>query len=369
MGQFVGFGNGQDGDLIVSTDQSLDTANLISSCSGTAGTRTLTVAAGLSFASGQIVLIHQSRGDLGDTGKWELAQIDSYAATTLTLKSNLENTYTDSGASQAQVMALKQYRNVTIDATKKLSCDTWNGDIYGILSFMVSGVLTINGKLNAKGLGFRGASSERRQGEGTNNGNFNVITSANGNGGGGAADVSDASGAGGGNGAVGSNGNTSSGGNTSGIADLTNMTFGGGGGSGNDDGTGRGNNIYQGNDGGGIILIFAKDVICNGVAGSGSAINADGEDNKSGSSGNCGGGGGGAGGSILIKCVSATLGTELVMAYGRSGNPGTGTGSGGGNGAVGRVRIEACTRTGTTIPAASEAIGGKDWCGASTIMM
>ena|SRR3990167_4016829 len=35
----------------------------------------------------------------------------------------------------------------------------------------------------------------------------------------------------------------------------------------------------------------------------------------------------------------------------------------GGAGSVGRIRIEACSRTGTTNPAASESIGGHSFCG------
>ena len=111
MAQFLGLGNGSDGVATLSgTDAPID-----STCTGTAGTRTLTVGSGLSFAAGQMVKVHQTRGS--GAGTWELGQVDSYSGTTLTLKFNLVNSYSDSGANQAQVYVVKQYSQVTISGT------------------------------------------------------------------------------------------------------------------------------------------------------------------------------------------------------------------------------------------------------------
>ena len=96
------FGDGSDGALTISADTTQ--APTDSSCSGTAAAYTLS-ATNASFAAGQKILIQQSRGT--GVGKWERNEIASYTAGTITLTDALTNTYTDSGASQAQVLVLK----------------------------------------------------------------------------------------------------------------------------------------------------------------------------------------------------------------------------------------------------------------------
>jgi hypothetical protein len=49
----------------------------------------------------------------------------------------------------------------------------------------------------------------------------------------------------------------------------------------------------------------------------------------------------------------------LITATGGSGGTSAGSGS------VGRIRIEACSRTGTTNPLASESVGGFSYCGSA----
>ncbi|MEM3335472.1 MAG: hypothetical protein QXY47_05520, partial [Thermoplasmata archaeon] len=109
-----GFGSGSDGDISIntSTDNPID-----STCSGTIGTTSLTATNSL-FAPGQIILIHQTRGT--GAGNWELNRIASYTAGTITLLHPLQNTYTTSGASVAQVLVMKQYNNFTINSGQTL---------------------------------------------------------------------------------------------------------------------------------------------------------------------------------------------------------------------------------------------------------
>jgi hypothetical protein len=364
MGKFLGFGNGQDGDLVISgnvTESPID-----SSCSGTAGTRTLTVGAGLTFAAGQIVLIHQSQG--AAAGIWEVAKVESYAGTTLTLESNLDNSYTDSGSDQAQVRVLKQYKSVTINLGCEYGAKAWDGNVGGIIGWLCSGRTNVIGTLSAKGnnapdappnngvsgVGFSGGSTTvntfGQSGEGTS-GIPVEQSSANGNGGGGGG--AGGGGGGGGNGAagsVGTGGTPGAGGLQVGLANLTNMVFGGGGGSqrsGNSGGGGAG--------GGGIICIMSQLVTVTGtiIASGGNAGTT---------GGTSAGGGGGGGGSILIKTQTATLGSSLITAPGGTGGIGSGGSGNGGNGGVGRIRVESCDHTGTTSPAASESLGGQAWC-------
>lgn len=140
------FGAGTDGSLTISADTT--DAPIDSACSGTAGAYTLT-ATNASFAANQIVLIHQSRGS--NAGTWQRNTIVSYTAGTITLQNALNATYINSGNDVAQVLVLKQYTNVTIDADKTLTVKAWNGTVGGILAFIASGTVTVNGTISAKG--------------------------------------------------------------------------------------------------------------------------------------------------------------------------------------------------------------------------
>ena len=96
-----GFGNGTDGDLTISTDTT--EAPIDSTCSGTAGQFSLT-ATNASFASGQAILIHKTRGlTTTSAGAWELNYIASYSTGAISTVYPLQFTYQDSGADQSQV--------------------------------------------------------------------------------------------------------------------------------------------------------------------------------------------------------------------------------------------------------------------------
>lgn len=355
MGQFLGFGSGSDGALTISTNTTQ--APIDASCSGTSGATALT-ATNASFAADQYVLIIQMRGT--GVGAYEVNKISSYSAGTITLQLPLSNTYTDSvgGADQAQVVVLSQYTGVTIDAGVTLTAKAWDGDVGGVLAFLVNGTLTVNGTISGTGKGFRGGPNSGNAGEGTVGG-FVSQKIANGNGGG-ASDDDRASGAGGGNGLAGSDGGALSGfssdagigGSTSGTADLTTMTMGGGG------GASFGASFGTGAAGGAIIFIMASVLTLGGSA----AVVSNGNAGSAGT----GAGGGGSGGSILVKTQTATAGTNLITATGGSGGSGSGNG---GNGGTGRIAMEACQLTGTTNPSNGSTIGGKSWCGANLAIL
>lgn len=359
MAQFLGFGDGSDGDVTLSGAET----PIDSSCSGTAGTNTLTVGASLSFAAGQIVLIHQTRGT--GVGNWELAKVSAYSGTTLTLETNIVNTYTDSGASQAQVRVLRQYRSVIISST--FTPKSWDGDVGGIAGFLCSGKVTISstvlggydGSNPSSGSGFRQATVEGGQGEGTAGDRNSVSTAANGNGaGGGSGGVNEnrPGGGGGGYSAAGSNGGAGagtggSGGNSVGSADLTTAMFGGAGGA--STGTVNASGGVGGN-GAGLFFIFFRELVITG------SISYKGSTGQVGGS-TVGPGGGGAGGGVFLKGITADIGTNLIDVRGGSG--GTGGGGPGGAGADGRIRIEVCKLTGsTTFGSVSTSEGGHPFC-------
>lgn len=349
------FGDGSDGALTISSDTT--EAPVDSAATATSGTYTISATNG-SFAAGQVIFIHQSRGT--SAGQGQRTKIQSYVAGTITTTDLITATYT----SGAQVRVLKQYTNVTIDITKTYSAKAWNGTVGGILAFLANGTVTINGTISSNGSagsqssttgsgggsggGFRGGgvfnngAGTSYCGEGTSGASAQQTT-ANGNGGGGAyQNFANSSGGGGGNGASGTmgggGGTPGSGGGSSGNSGLTSMTFGGGGGGGSME-----NDAFSaggGGSGGGIIFIScvtltnAGSVVSNGGAGA--------QDNGS----NTADGGGGAGGSILLKAQVATLGTVIITATGGAGGT-----SDGGAGAVGRIHLDYYTSyTGTTNP-------------------
>lgn len=371
MARFLGLGDGSDGVINLSSYTRVG-----SSCSGTSGATTLT-ATNASFAAGQRIFIHQSRGT--GVGNYEDNRIESYVAGTITLVHPLQNTYTDSGASQAQVVLVKEASGVT--GTRNMG--SWDGDEGGVFVIACNGVF--NATVNGNADGFRGGaggstSGDRRgiQGEGST-ATGSVSKAANTNAGGGGIDsvgngtgtAGAGGGGGGGHAGAGSAGEAASGdnlvdgspgaaGTTIGQAALTSLYLGGAGGGGGTDDSGNGG---LGGDGGGVIVIYAREIASTAQITSNGENGQDAQGTQS-----SGGGGGGAGGSILLKTVKTTIGSSKITATGGTGGTATGGfnnefGGDGGTGADGRIRIESCSVSGTSDPAASEDTGGHDYCG------
>lgn len=350
------FGDGKDGNATISADP-----NTRQSCSGASAQKNLTIASG-AFSNGDVVLIHQSRGT--GAGQWEINKIASGGGTTtLVMQEDLHYTYTDSGASQAQVMNIPRYKNLTMNS---LTVTAWNKNIGGVLIVCAKKVTIPSGQTinlaggdgagsivtnqwaaGGTGGGFVGGAGRPASslnqvytGEGTS-GDVVLQYQANGNGGGGArlGGSGAAHGGGGGNATTGATGGADGGSNggiggaAAGSADLTNIVFGGGGGGGAKDSGGGGNGAGGGGAGGGILFIFAEtteilgNISLNGGAGAAPATWN-------------GIGGGGAGGSFLLATKNATL-TGTVTA--NAGGPIVGS--------VGRIAIHhSGTVTGTTNP-------------------
>lgn len=367
MAQFIGFGNGSDGNVTLSgTDAPIDSA-----CSGTSGTDSLT-ATNASFAAGQMILIKTMRGT--NTGQYEVNQIKSYVAGTITTQKNLSYSY----AGLSQVIVIKQYNNVTITGT--FTGKAWNGTTGGEITFACAGKFTNSGTLTASGRGFRSTGTDAQgsgalgmQGEGTG-GAGTQTNSANENGGGGGGGNVDSghveAGHGGGGGNATSGGtpgarNTSpggTGGGTKGTADLATMVMGGAGGEG---GNGWDSNKEgkSGGPGGGNILLFINNLSVSGSIVSNGSIGTASSDRG-------GAGGGGAGGSIKIYYRTASIGTSLITATGGAGGTCTGAfGGSGGAGGNGRIALIGCSLSGTTNPTANATTGGQDFCSRQGKMM
>jgi len=357
------FGDGSDSSLTISSNTT--EAPIDSSASGTSGAYSLT-ATNASFATGQEILIHQTRGT--GAGTWQRTTIAGYTAGTITTEDPLNYDYATSGANCAQVRVLPQYTSVTINSGITYTAKAWDGTVGGILAFLANSTGTVTGTISAEGKGFRGGVGSTGAdgstpttgyaGEGTTGATVQQQT-ANGNGGGSGNNnrgpyggTASGAGGGGGNGLAGSEGgpNGTVGGDpggTAGNTGLTSMVFGGGGGAGGCDWpSGSGNTGGTGGRGGGIVFLTIADLTVTGAINVNGAVGG----NASGSNTNNGGAGGG-GGSALLKSQTATLGTGLITASAGTGGSATGSGSVGATGGVGRIHLDYYTSyTGTTTP-------------------
>lgn len=348
------FGDGRDAATTVSSNTTQSIAS--ASCSGTSASTTLTLGAASTFANNDVVLIQQTRGT--GVGQWEVNLISSGGGTTtLTLSKALQYTYTDSGASQAQICKVPMFTNFTLNGSTTFDPAAWAGDVGGILlvaarvSTTITGTVTASGNAGATGSsatggagrGFRGGNADDGNaafgGEGTAAASAQS-TSANGNGGGGGGSSDPGQGGGGGHANTGETGE-GTGGGTAGSSDLTNMVFGGGGGGSYKVAT---NDVDSGGGGGGIVIIITKHLTVTG------GISSNGGQGGGAASTAHGGGAGGAGGSILVACSTATLGSNLVTAIGGAGSTGDNFAADTA-GSVGRIAVHhSGAVTGTTNP-------------------
>lgn len=352
MARFLGIGNGKDG----SVDFSSYTQTWYS-CSGTAASYDVSVTG--TFSPGDRVFIYQTTGT--GVGSHEDATVDSYVAGTLTLVQPLENTYTDSGASQAQIAVVKE----ATSTSGTYSMSAYNGDVGGILVIAVSG--TVGGIVDATAKGYRGGTGSTgvnvigMQGENTTGSRTRSTSAANNGGGGGPAnsvESGDNGGAGGSHATVGTAGTGSSAATTLiGQADLTTGIFmGGGGGSAGSRDTGSYNAGNAGRAGGGIIVIYANKITGTFTVNGGSESSSTGAEYP---------GGAGAGGTILTKSISNT---GTYSAIGGTGGSRSGGGGTSGNGGVGRIRHEACSLSDSSTPTASSQVGGHSYCGGAAFI-
>jgi hypothetical protein len=354
------FGDGSDGALTISADTT--DAPIDSACTGTIATYALT-ATNASFAANQKVLIIQMQGT--NAGQYEFNTIQSYTAGTITVQNALKTNYLGSGVNKAQVLVMKQYSAVTVNSGKTWTAKAWNGTVGGILTYYCNGTTTVTGSISAKSKGFRaGGSRDSGTGQpasfatvGENPTGTQPAQKESVNGGGGAGTYGNTGNLGGGGGGYGTDG--TDGGHGSSPSDiyvgLKGIAFGFSDLSGLFLGTGGGGYTYggkppiDGTPGGGIIMPITNDLIVTGSINA-SANNIDFNSGQT-------AGGNGSGGSIRIRCLTATLGTDLVTAVGGINVNLNQYSIQGGLGGAGIIRVEYLTTlTGTTTPTMSSAV-------------
>jgi hypothetical protein len=360
------FGTGKDGAINITTVGTIDfrvfngpfannEANCFASFTGTSGNTSGTAINRWGFdnnyiLTGDYVLIHQTQGS--NVGNWELNVINGSiggGTWTVNFKYPLQNTYTTG----AQIIRCPQFSSFTLGSSTALTQYAWDGTWGGIVAFFCNGTTTLNGLLSVNERGSRGGAgrdfgSTAFTGENENNAGLQQVAASFNGGGGGDGDNGAGRGASGGGGgsyttgtAGGTEGGSATGGGGGTVAqtnnELTVAVFGGGGGGGSR--TGSGLPYPAGGAGGGLIFIFTKDLQVNANITSNGGVGQTNSD---------GGGGGGAGGCILIKSITATLGTNLTTTLGGAG------GVRGGTGGTGRIHLDyASSYTGTTNPTLS----------------
>ncbi len=142
------FGDGRDGDLVVASGQTVIINQVRANV--TASGTSAAPAHSNGFGVGDLVLFHQTQGTT-NVGRWEFNTIAAInGPNNWTLARSLQYAY-DNTNGQAQVVKVPQYRNVTIQSAGLLSMPAWDGSTGGILAFVASGLVIVNGNIKADG--------------------------------------------------------------------------------------------------------------------------------------------------------------------------------------------------------------------------
>ncbi|TAK24010.1 MAG: hypothetical protein EPO40_24925, partial [Myxococcaceae bacterium] len=370
-------GRGLDGALSVASGATTTIDTVRTPVSGAAGGTVLSLGSASGFSVGRLVLVHQSQGT--GAGAYEIRQIRSLSGTTATIDTALSSSYSSAGSSRAQAVLVPEYTLVTVASGGTLVAPSWDGSTGGILVYLASGAVTIDGAVSMSGRGFRGTQHgcfnrcvTGVQGE-SSLGGGGGSTAANGSGGGGGSRGQDcAAGGGGAYGSAGATGATGSGlggcgagtssqpGGTGGSAAGSSLDaallFGGAGGEGGGDEDGA--FAGGGGGGGGIVFMRGAQLIVRGTVTASGAPGGDGNNGACGGVGcGMGGGGGGAGGAIWLESTLAATLSGLVSSGGGVGGSCTCGGAyPGGVGGVGRIAVRAPSVSGTSSP--GYAVGG-----------
>ncbi len=341
----VDFGDGIDGDLIVSSANTIVNSYTYLTGNELEEDDTITIFDPTDFSIGDEILIIQLQNGSGNgiAGTYEFKTISDISGNDLTLDFELENSYYsgifDQINSQAtQIVKVPRYKTVTINSGASITAPAWDGYTGGIVVFRANETINTTGYIDVSEKGFRGGDCNGcgdaawgDQGEGYPGlGTGTLIANGNGGGGGyGPSGFNGEPGAGGGYGTSGTDGIsafTSIGGESIGNTDLSLILFGGGAGGGGDDDNPAIRAEFV--DGSGSVMIFGREII-------NARVRANGEDGV-GNGGAAGTTGGGAGGAVWLNALNLTL-TD-VTALG--GNGFDDSGDVGGDGGNGRIRLD-----------------------------
>lgn len=136
------------------------------------------------LSTGDLVLVYQAQGasftdtsnaatygafSYDNAGHYEFAEVYSVSGNTITLCSNLTNTYTsvrifnNQPVYLVQVVRVPQYTLLTVNSGASVVAPAWDGNVGGIVALKVQGAVTVSGNIDVSGRGFRGG---ERSGDG-----------------------------------------------------------------------------------------------------------------------------------------------------------------------------------------------------------
>ncbi len=357
------------------------------------------------FVNGEQVIVMQMQDDVIGTnttnvttfgnlgaiqraGLWEVKTISTQTRVAGVLQNisfvgALANTYTTGANSSLQIITFRRLSAAAFTTTNNITAVAWNGTVGGIVAIEVVTDLTLNHRISANAIGFRGGSLSNNDGTGctsaifisnsanyggkaegiyrNTNANFNFAQARLLNGGGGGINHNGAGGGGGNYTAGGQGGpgwNGSAAGCTPGAGGLggislssqisSNRIFMGGGGGGAQQNNGLGT---AGANGGGIIFLKANRLLTSTTCTASIQITANG-----GIAGNTTGGfndaagGGGAAGSIILQIntyiINSTCPVTIQANGGNGGSSPFGTThAGGGAGSQGVIAFSSTQPT------------------------
>ncbi len=406
---------GKDGSKTVGSSEIVNLYTRLAS-NAAAGATQIRVAATTGFAAGDLLLIYQAQGATINTGpddatygtvtaynnagNYEFRGVASIApGNKINLTSGLQRSYTAAG--NAQVVRVPLYSSLAVTSGGTITAPAWDGQTGGIVAIHVNGPATIDGRMSADTLGFRGGdltanggttgditsyrttavADAAQKGEGIAgpasslaNGQYGRGAPANGGGGGNNHN------AGGGGGSNGGNGNawTGSGqmpGGCTGcmFAWTLDSAYLAGGGYAGSSGGGRGGYTYSANNGdattqgpGNAAWGGANRRQRGGLGGR--PLTADacariffGGGGGAGHQNNAVGGAGGRGGGILFLIASSVSGIGSMTADGQAGGgtAGAGNDAPGGGGGGGTIIVDADILTGISLNADGGAGGSQ----------
>ncbi len=151
------FGNGADGDLVISAATTVNNVCLNLTQSVAEGLQVITVSDAGALVSGDNILIVQMTGS--NAGTYEDAYITAIEISTgeVTLDRVLENSYAASVGAVTQVIRIPNFSNLTITQSGAMNCQPWNGFTGGIIALKVLHTLTNYGTISASGCGSFGS--------------------------------------------------------------------------------------------------------------------------------------------------------------------------------------------------------------------
>ncbi|MDQ3108822.1 MAG: T9SS C-terminal target domain-containing protein, partial [Bacteroidota bacterium] len=130
-----------------------------------------------SFTTGQYVIVMQMQADviganttntaafgnlstIQSAGLYEVAQISSITGsptpTSITLTTALTNTYSTAANTSLQLISYPTLGSPNYTTTADISAVPWDGNVGGVVAFLVNGTLTLNHNITSDGAGFRG---------------------------------------------------------------------------------------------------------------------------------------------------------------------------------------------------------------------